>query len=109
MDTSTKLLQFQITIFNYVIFISYALYFIAIFGIYSNAPEYLADLQYYVKIYVSLFLIWRFNWFRTVQFTELDKKIAFTAGLFLLTTTFIDEFIKTSLQNVKQNVVKYYT
>uniref|UniRef100_A0A6C0E2J5 Uncharacterized protein n=1 Tax=viral metagenome TaxID=1070528 RepID=A0A6C0E2J5_9ZZZZ len=81
----------QNTLFNAVIFITYALYFLIVFGISTHAPEYLEGLQYWVKIYVSLFLILRFNFLRKVEFTQLDRKIAFTAGLFLLTTTIVEQ------------------
>jgi len=104
MNTSKKLFNLQNTFFDYVIFTSYLLYFIALFGISSNAPNYLNELQYWVKIYVSIFLIWRFNWFRQIKFNELDQKIAFSAGLFLLTTTFIDQIINSYLIKIKQKI-----
>ena len=107
MKTTDKLYKLQITIFNYIIFFSYALFFIAFFGIWASAPNYLDDLQYWTKIYVSLFLIWRFNWFRKVQFTELDKKIAFSAGLFLLTTTFINKLLQDYLNTARQQISNY--
>ena len=31
--------------------------------------------------------------FRTIQFTDLDRKIAFSAGLFILTTTTLNEYL----------------
>lgn len=104
MNTSHKLFTIQNTFFSYVILVSYFLYFIALFGLSSTAPNYLNELQYWVKIYVSLFLIWRFNWFRKIKFNELDKKIAFSAGLFLLTTTFIDQMINSYLIKIKQKI-----
>ena len=73
-----------------------------LFGISSKAPQYLDDLQYYVKIYVSLFLIYRFNPFRRVKFTGLDAKVAFSAGVFLLTTTAINSILQNYLSIIKQ-------
>jgi len=92
---SDNITSVQNTIFNYVIFITYTLYFLIIFGISNRAPEYLETLQYWVKIYVSLFLIIRFNFLRKITFNNLDRKIAFTAGLFLITTTIIDQIVQT--------------
>lgn len=87
--------KLQEIVFNYVIIITYILYFLIFVGLSSSAPEYLNDLQNYTKIYVSLFLIFRFNPFREIEFTKLDAKIAFSAGLFLLTTTALQNiFIK---------------
>lgn len=93
-------LQYQV--FTAVIYITYTLYLITVLGVSVNAPQYLDQLQKYVKIYVSLFLIYRFNPFRHVEFTELDAKIAFSAGQFLLTTTFIDSILKKYLNTIKE-------
>ena len=91
----------QNKLFDTVMFITYMLYIAIALGISSNAPEYLDELQYYIKLYVSLFLIYRFNPFRHVKFTRLDSKIAFSAGVFLLTTTFFNDVLKTYLHNIK--------
>ena len=74
-------------IFDFTFVIIYILYFLIALGLSATAPKYLSFLDYYVKIYVSLFLIWRFNPFRNVKFRSLDKKIAFNAGLFVLFAT----------------------
>lgn len=63
-------------------------------GLSANAPEYINTLQYYLKIYISLFLIIRFNNFRQIQFTELDRKIAFNAGVFLFSATLLNQFVQ---------------
>jgi hypothetical protein len=89
--------NFQYKVFTIVIYIIWSLYIIIALGLSANAPEYLDELQSYVKIYVSLFLLWRFNPFRHVQFTRLDAKIAFSAGLLLLATTFINKFLQSVL------------
>lgn len=105
--TKLSLYNIQNTIFNYVIFISYFLYFIIALGFSTSAPQYLEDLQYWVKIYVSIFLIYRFNFFRKIQFTELDRKVAFSAGLFLFTTTIFDQILTNYLTKIKNKVKKY--
>jgi hypothetical protein len=87
--------------FNIFIFISYLTYILFAIGFFTTAPQYLNKLDYYVKIYVSLFLLWRFNPFRKIQFTELDRKISFSAGIFLLTTTTINEIIIRYFNNAK--------
>lgn len=84
----------QNTIFNFIIIISYLLYFSVAIGLSTLAPEYLITLQYWTKIYISLFLMYRFNFLRKVEFIEFDRKIAFSAGFFLFTTTLFDQIIK---------------
>lgn len=86
-------------LFDITLYITWALYFAIAFGLSINAPQYLNTLNSYVKIYVSLFLILRFNPFRKVKFTELDGKIAFSSGMFLLTTTALNAIIKTTLSD----------
>ena len=80
------------TLFNIFIIISYFLLALNLSG-YKNANVYLQNIDYYVKIYISLFLLYRFNPFRSIVFNELDRKIVFTSGLMLLTTTTINQII----------------
>uniref|UniRef100_A0A6C0IEX5 Uncharacterized protein n=1 Tax=viral metagenome TaxID=1070528 RepID=A0A6C0IEX5_9ZZZZ len=82
---------FQEKIWDFVLYFSYFLYFLFVIGFANNAPEYLIPLNYYVQIYVSLFLIIRFNPFSNIKFTELDKKIAFTGGVFIISTTILNK------------------
>jgi len=93
--------KIQYQLFTIIIYVTWLLYILIALGLSANAPQYLDDLQYYVKIYVSLFLIYRFNPFRRVQFTELDAKIAFSAGLFLLATTAINSILQNYLDKIK--------
>ena len=59
-------------------------------GIYKNGLEYLQIIDYYMKYYICGYLIIRFNpLIQFGEFTELDRKVAFTSGMFLLTTTSI--------------------
>lgn len=97
--TSYKLHKFQENIFDFTFLIIYILYFAIALGLSATAPKYLSFLDYYLKIYVSLFLIWRFNPFRHVKFTSFDKKIVFNAGIFVL-------FATTSINEILINYVK---
>ena len=90
----TKLHKYQENLFNIVIYISYILIILSSLGFSQLAPKYLQTLDYYVRIYICLFLIWRFNPFRTYyEFTDLDRKIAFSAGVFILTTTVLNKYL----------------
>lgn len=78
--------------FNFTIYLSYFLYFVAYFGLISKAPQYVQLLQTFVKLYISLYLVIKFNYFSSLKFDQSDKKIAFNAGLFLLTTIIFGDF-----------------
>ena len=90
--------EFQLKIFNLTIVSSYILYALILFGVSNSAPKYLEWLKIGVSIYVCLFLMLRFNPFRQrPTFNELDRKIAFNAGVFIFMTTgasYITEYVK---------------
>jgi hypothetical protein len=90
--------------YDIVMYVTYFLYVVVALGLSAKAPQYLDDLLYFTKIYVSLFLIYRFNPFRRVKFTGLDAKIAFSAGTFLLATTAIDGLLKSYFLKIKERL-----
>lgn len=89
----SSIYSFQHYAFDIIIYLSYFLIVLAYFGVFDDATKYVNALNYYLKIYVCLFLLWRFHPFRTTELTEFDRKVAFRAGVFILTTTFINEYI----------------
>ena len=90
---SKSIYRFQNLIFNIIIVFSYTCGALIVLGVYPNAATYLANVDYYVRIYVSLFLLLRFNPFRHITFTDLDRKVAFTAGIFIFTTTIVNQIL----------------
>jgi hypothetical protein len=102
-----QLYNFQYFAFNSFIITSYILIFIATLGLYDNAVIYLEKMDYYIRIYICLFLIWRFNPFRRITFTDLDRQIAFSSGLFLLTTTALNKYIQI-IQIYIKNLINNY-
>jgi hypothetical protein len=64
-------------------------------------PEYISTMNYYIKIYICLYLMYRFNAFNKVKFTELDRKIVFTAAVFIFTTTALDKYLLENLSIIK--------
>lgn len=101
----TNLYDFQFNLVTAITVITYTLYIVIALGISASAPRYLEDLVYYTKIYVSIFLIVRFNPFRSVKFTPLDAKIAFNAGMFLLFATIVNGILANYV-NIFKNDVK---
>ncbi len=94
-----QLHKWQDKLFTIIIYISYFLIILSSLGLSEAAPKYLQSLDYYLRIYICIFLMWRFNPIRTeYEFTELDRKIAFSAGAFILTTTALNQY----LDNAKQ-------
>ena len=86
-----------------------------IIGIISK-PAIYDYISFAIKLMISLFLMYKFNDFRTLGvFSELDKRICFMAGtnLFLITggdyvNNFV-EFTKTELINIESKLLKTIT
>jgi len=103
--TKTQIHKWQESMFNIILYISYLLIIISSFGLSQSAPKYLQSLDYYVRIYICLFLMWRFNPLRThYEFTDLDRKIAFSAGAFILTTTALNQYLDVIKDYIKNNI-----
>ena len=94
--------KFQMRAFIAITVITYILYIVSLLGLSkTNTAPYVTVIHSYIQIYVSLFLMYRFNPFRNKkEFSELDKKIAFTAGTFLLMSGTLGVIIKKYL-NIK--------
>lgn len=105
MTIGKYLYSIQNTIFNVVLWSSYILYFLIAIGVTNRAPQYLDTLQYWVKLYIAFFLVIRFNGYRKISFTDLDRKIAFQAGIFLLTTTFTSQVLSIYKEKIKKEIV----
>lgn len=105
MISKLKLHEAQSKFFNIFIYITYALLFISALGISQTAPKYLDTMDYYIRIYICLFLMWRFNPLREkYEFTELDRKIAFSAGAFILTTTALNQYLE-QVKEIVKNII----
>jgi len=102
MQINNKINYYQELFFDFFVIITYVLMFISFIGLSNIAPRMLTDLYYYIRIYICLFLIWRFNPFRKIdKFTNLDRKIVFSAGLFILTTTALNKYLIIIQHNIK--------
>jgi len=106
---SKQLHNWQERLFDIFIYLSYFLIILSALGLSESAPKYLKSLDYYVRVYICLFLIWRFNPLRShYEFTNLDRKIAFSAGVFILTTTalnqYLDDFKDKIASTIKKNI-----
>jgi len=105
MFTKHFLYKLQDNLFNLFIFISWSLIIISALGFSQSTPKFLTDLNYYVSIYICLFLMWRFHPFKSkYEFTELDRKIAFSAGLLIFTTTALHTYLLDAEKKIKQIV-----
>lgn len=87
----------------------FLLYFL---GVLKNKYALVETITFYLKIFISLFLIFQFNPFYPLtthgnKLTNLDRNVAFAAGVSLLAVYAIEFYNKTFaiLQNVQQHTV----
>lgn len=79
--------------FYFVIYVGYVAAILALLGVSRFNHRYLDDLNYYFNVYISIFLLLRFNPFRRrVVFSTLDRDIAFSAGWFVFTNTIVKQY-----------------
>jgi hypothetical protein len=93
---------FQHQLVDLIQIVTIILYITISFGLSTLAPQYLSYLQQFLKIYVSLFLIYRFNNFRTIKLTKLDRKIGFNAGVLLIGSDIINYIVKHYTDDVRK-------
>lgn len=86
--------QIHEKIFTWFIRFLYVLIIATTLGLSAAAPMYLETAEKFLRIYVCLVLIWRFNPLRSYVFKELDRKIAFHAGIILLTTSVLSQIVE---------------
>jgi len=78
-------------------------YILLAIGIFKKEPSYLKELDFWLKVAMSGILVWKFNPYAS-HHTEFDRKIAFSAGIFLALTTFVDRYLSGYIDEVKSAV-----
>lgn len=78
--------------FNFIILFSYFVLFSSYFGLSLIAPHYLNLFETYMKLYICISLLIRFNPLRKKSLNTLDRKIGFSAGVLLLSTTILNSY-----------------
>ena len=93
-------------LYNFYLILSYFLYAAILFGVSFVSVSYLNILNSIIKTFISLMLIYVFNPFKKKsKLTSFEKDIIFSAGVYLLLTTFIGEYLVTYGKNL-ENVIK---
>jgi hypothetical protein len=93
----------------WTIFFIHLTYAIVLVGLVETEPSFLASVEYYVKVYVSIFLIWRFNpYSHTRHFTETDRRIVFSAAIFIVTTSVLKHVIDQYRPQIKATLRRLF-
>jgi len=99
-------LSYQIyTTTTYILYVVYALVFL---GLLSTLPNYLYIWNYIVQIGLCVFIMIRYNPFRTVyKFEKNDEKIIFSVAVLLFINLISVPFIIQYLESLKNKVVAF--
>lgn len=105
-NTTNTLLKYTTSILLFFALSSYI-------GFGISKPYIVTTMDYYLKIFLALYLLYRFNPLRKeFEFKELDRRVAFSAGVFIFTTTILSKMLinystkyrDAVLQEINENV-----
>ena len=86
-----NLVKIQHLIIDGFIYVTFILFFLIFIGIIQKQPSYVDEIIFIFKVFIAFYLMIRFNDFRkNIKFTELDRKVCFSAGTYLLLFSFAD-------------------
>lgn len=101
------LYRLQDTLLGGFVLFSYASLILYAFGVTLVSPQHMQAVNQYVQVYLAIFLLLRFHPFRYqmhVGFTELDRKVVFSAALFLLSTSILNNYVS-NLKNAVSTTI----
>lgn len=79
--------------YYFLLGLTYLLYILILLQGWNKAPAYLTQVNIALQAVVSILLLWFFHPFVKYKYHPLHKSIAFTAGLFLFTSTVLTRII----------------
>jgi len=110
-------------LYNYELFFLFVISWITrltallfIVGFFQTKPRGIIEFIFFSKICLALFLIYRFNNYRTdkIVFTELDRKICYSSGIYIILISFMDyynsyiTYIRKIILPYTSPIIKYF-
>ena len=97
---------------NFLYFMSYFMklfFLLFMIGFLQDKPKELLFMNFCIKVILGIFLIYRFNNYRSnkISFTELDRKVIYSIGIYILLLSFTDIII--NFITVIRNQILPYT
>ena len=92
---TNKVLSYYTYLFNFMLVSAYI-------GVGVSKPIWMTTIDYYLKIFISLFLLYRFNPFRQqIIMQELDRRVIFTGAVIIFTSTILNKILLTYSEKYK--------
>jgi hypothetical protein len=100
-------MRIQLILFNFLTVICYILIAVRIFITSNEAGKLLITIEFYLKLYMSLYLIWRFNMYRKhINITDLDRQIIYGSAFFILFIIIINKILLKYEKKIKSYLQK---
>ena len=105
-----KLYYFELNFITFLNLINLICITLFIIGFFQVQPVLILQFNIFFKVILALFLIYRFNGYRKqkIRFTELDRKICFSTGVFIILISFID-IITFNIEYIRNNFILPYS
>jgi hypothetical protein len=87
-----NLYNFEVKFLEYFSLITKLTVILFIIGFFQSKLTFIIQFNFVVKVILALFLIYRFNNYRKkkIEFTELDRKVCYSAGIYIIIISFVD-------------------
>lgn len=92
-------------LYNILNIIVYSCLILAYLGLWTQAPDYLNTFDYYLKIFVAVVLVIVYNPFIRFRYTDFHRRLSFSAGIFLLTSTGLTSILN-HFKHIKDKLTK---
>ena len=101
-----KFYNFELNFLTFFSFITKFTVVLFIVGFFQNKPMWLVQFNFVIKVILALFLIYRFNSYRKhkIEFTELDRKVCYSAGIYIILISFFD-LINHYTEYIRNNII----
>jgi len=105
-----KFYDFELKFLTFFSFITKLTVILFIIGFFQSKPTLIIQFNFVVKVILALFLMYRFNKYRKdkITFTELDRKVCYSAGLYIILISFFD-LINHYTEYIRNIIVLPYT
>lgn len=102
--------NFELKFLTFFSFITKLTVILFIIGFFQQKPTFIIQFNFIVKIILAIFLMYRFNNYRKdkITFTELDRKVCYSAGLYIILISFFD-LINHYTDYIRNNIILPYT
>ena len=100
--------KFEINFLYYFSIVTKATAVLFLIGFFQEKPSIVIKINSIVKFILGLFLIYRFNRYRKykVEFTELDRKICYSTGLYIVLLS-LGEYILQLSYTIRSRIIIY--